>query len=118
MIAAYGALAELGVAHSVEVWDETGLLVGGLYGVRAGKVFTGESMFYKHTNASKVALVALASRFAEAGGAVIDTQFESEHLKSMGAITMPSSDFEALCGTETTGPLGSRRSRVSDLLPG
>lgn len=118
MITAYCALAELGVAHSVEVWDETGRLVGGVYGVRAGKAFTGESMFHKRTNASKVALVALASRFAEVGGAVIDTQFESEHLKSMGAITMPSSDFEELCGAEATGPLGSRRSRVSDLLPG
>jgi leucyl/phenylalanyl-tRNA--protein transferase len=116
MIAAYSALAQIGVAHSVEVWDENSRLVGGVYGVRAGQAFTGESMFYKRTNASKVALVALASRFAEAGGAVIDTQFESEHLKSMGARTMPSAEFEALCGADATGPLSSSRSAVSDLV--
>ena len=84
MRAAYQAIHELGWAHSVEVWDG-GELVGGLYGVQVGGVFTGESMFHRASDASKVALADLASRFAAAGGTLIDAQFTTEHLVTLGA---------------------------------
>ena len=89
---AYIRLHELGWAHSVEIWDgET--LVGGLYGVQVGGVFTGESMFHKATDASKVALVELADRFTQAGGSLIDVQLVTEHLASMGACEVPRARF-------------------------
>lgn len=85
MIAAYTELHRLGWAHSLEVWDG-GELVGGLYGMLLGGVFTGESMFHRVTDASKVALVDLAARLHEARGAFIDVQLVTDHLASMGAI--------------------------------
>lgn len=82
--AAYGRLHALGRAHSVEVWFE-GALVGGLYGVELGGLFAGESMFHTRTNASKVALVALAERLAAApGDRIIDTQWCTDHLRTLG----------------------------------
>jgi leucyl/phenylalanyl-tRNA--protein transferase len=81
---AFVRLHALGWAHSVEVWDGD-QLVGGLYGVQLGGVFTGESMFHQATDASKVALVELCERMAVAGGAWLDAQIETEHLRSMGA---------------------------------
>ena len=85
MAAGYTALHREGGAHSVEVW-ERGELVGGLYGVLSGGVFSGESMFFRRSGASKVALVALCARLVEAGVAVLDTQQESEHLVAMGQV--------------------------------
>ena len=85
MIRAYVRLHELGWAHSLEVWDGDEL-VGGIYGVQIGAAFTGESMFHRATDASKVALVDLAARFAEAGGWFIDVQVTTDHLRSMGAV--------------------------------
>jgi leucyl/phenylalanyl-tRNA---protein transferase len=87
MRAAYFELHRMGWVHSVEVWDDT-TLVGGLYGVLLGGVFTGESMFHRTTNASKVALADLCVRMMEAGGAFIDVQLPTEHLESLGVISL------------------------------
>ena len=92
MRAAYQRLHELGHAHSLEVWAGGGL-VGGLYGVGVGGVFTGESMFHLATDASKVALVDLVARLVEAGGRLIDVQMVTPHLASLGARDLPRADF-------------------------
>jgi leucyl/phenylalanyl-tRNA--protein transferase len=92
MRAAYAALHRLGWAHSLEVWDGDEL-VGGIYGVRVGGCFTGESMFHRKTDASKVALVDLLDRLAEAGGAFLDVQIVTEHLRSMGAVEVSRQTF-------------------------
>lgn len=89
---AYWRLHQLGWAHSLEVWagDE---LVGGLYGVQVGAVFTGESMFHRASDASKAALVDLADRFATAGGVLIDVQITTDHLAMLGAHDVPRAEF-------------------------
>ena len=92
MRAAYQWLHGLGHAHSLEVWAD-GELVGGLYGVAVGGVFTGESMFHLATDASKVALVDLTARLAEAGGCLIDVQVVTPHLASLGARDLPRAEF-------------------------
>ena len=89
---AYDRLARLGWAHSVEVWDGDEL-VGGLYGVAVGGCFTGESMFHRSTDASKVALADLVARWAEAGGAFIDVQLPTEHLRSLGAVELERAEY-------------------------
>jgi len=81
----YTLLHLRGDAHSVEVWSETEL-VGGLYGVTQGRAFFGESMFSKQTNASKLALIHLVERLNAKGFDLLDTQFLTDHLKSLGAI--------------------------------
>lgn len=83
MIAAYRRLHERGLARSVEVWEGDSL-VGGLYGVTLGCSFFGESMFSLHPSASKYALIALARWMESVGGRLIDCQFETPHLRSMG----------------------------------
>jgi leucyl/phenylalanyl-tRNA--protein transferase len=95
MLAAYRRLHDLGHAHSLEVWAGDAL-VGGLYGIAVGGVFTGESMFHLATDASKVALVDLAARLAEAGGRLIDVQMVTPHLASLGARDLPRAEFLAL----------------------
>ena len=92
MRAAYQRLHDLGHAHSLEVWAG-GELVGGLYGVGVGGVFTGESMFHLASDASKVALVDLVARLAEAGGQLVDVQMVTPHLASLGARDLPRADF-------------------------
>lgn len=82
-------------AHSVEVWDGEEL-VGGLYGVLVGQVFCGESMFHRERDASKVALVELASRVVEAGGRLIDVQQETAHLSSLGQVRVARADYLAV----------------------
>jgi leucyl/phenylalanyl-tRNA--protein transferase len=84
--AAYVELHRSGWAHSVEVRDGEGRLAGGLYGVAIGGLFAGESMFHRQTDASKVALVALVEQLREAGAALLDVQWATPHLKSLGAI--------------------------------
>ena len=85
LIKAYTELHDQGFAASVEVWDdETGKLVGGLYGVTIGKAFIGESMFSLVPSASKLALIFLARFLQKNGGKMIDCQLETPHLKSMG----------------------------------
>ena len=83
MTEAYIRLHEQGFAASVEVWDND-TLAGGLYGVALGRCFFGESMFSLVPNASKLALIFLARFFEDRGGALIDCQFETPHLRSMG----------------------------------
>jgi leucyl/phenylalanyl-tRNA--protein transferase len=85
VISAFNRLHELGHAHSVEVWSQKGSLVGGLYGIEFGGVFAGESMFHSATNASKVALVHLGRIMNDGSGRIIDTQWMTGHLESMGA---------------------------------
>ncbi|MGI8810863.1 MAG: leucyl/phenylalanyl-tRNA--protein transferase [Acidimicrobiales bacterium] len=89
---AYARLWRLGWAHSLEVWDGDEL-VGGLYGVAVGGCFTGESMFHRSTDASKVALADLVARWYEAGGALIDVQLPTPHLTSLGAVEMERATF-------------------------
>ncbi|HMR20165.1 MAG TPA: leucyl/phenylalanyl-tRNA--protein transferase, partial [Sphingobacterium sp.] len=89
IIAAYSQLHQMGFAHSVEVWREDSL-VGGLYGILVGKVFCGESMFSRVSNASKTALIYLCQNFDLT---LIDCQIDSRHLESLGAEIMPQLDF-------------------------
>lgn len=83
---AYTELHRLGWAHSVEVFNEQGALAGGLYGVRINGFFAGESMFHRDRDASKVALVALVSLMRESGMRLLDTQWATPHLESLGVI--------------------------------
>ena len=92
MQAAYGRLHQLGFAHSVEAWRDDEL-AGGLYGVSLGAMFFGESMFSKRADASKVALAHLARQLRRWGFALIDCQIMNEHLRSLGARTMPREGF-------------------------
>jgi len=89
---AYCALHDLGYAHSVEVWQED-VLAGGLYGVSLGRVFFGESMFSSAPNASKAALIALASQLKKREFDLIDCQVETAHLGGLGARPIPRRDF-------------------------
>jgi leucyl/phenylalanyl-tRNA--protein transferase len=88
-IDAYTDLHKEGHAHSVEVWNEAGDLVGGLYGVRINKFFAGESMFHVETDASKVALMYLVQLMTLDGMELLDTQWRTDHLESLGCIAIP-----------------------------
>ncbi|MCX8144947.1 MAG: leucyl/phenylalanyl-tRNA--protein transferase [Azovibrio sp.] len=90
--AAYGALHELGYAHSVETWLD-GELVGGLYGVALGRMFYGESMFTRQTDASKVAFAHLVRYLRQEGFGMIDCQMKTPHLASLGAREIPRQEF-------------------------
>jgi leucyl/phenylalanyl-tRNA---protein transferase len=92
MIHAYSRLHRSGHAHSVEAWHD-GELVGGLYGIIMGKIFFGESMFAKMSNASKVAFVTFVEQLAAQGFDLIDCQVKTEHLVRMGAREIPRSIF-------------------------
>lgn len=92
MQAAYRELHRLGHAHSIEVYMD-GKLAGGLYGVAIGKVFFGESMFSRESNASKIALAQLARQLGDWGYELIDCQVWSEHLASLGAESLPRAEF-------------------------
>jgi leucyl/phenylalanyl-tRNA--protein transferase len=94
MTRAYLALAELGWVHSVEVWAGE-QLAGGLYGVAIGGFFAAESMFHRKSDASKVALAALIERIAIGGFVLLDVQFLTDHLASLGAITVSRDDYLA-----------------------
>jgi leucyl/phenylalanyl-tRNA--protein transferase len=95
MVDAYTRLHALGFAHSVESWSGD-TLAGGLYGVALGKVFFGESMFSRASDASKVALVRLAQRLREKEFRVIDCQQATAHLASLGAREIPRKAFAEL----------------------
>ena len=92
MESAYLRLHELGFAHSIEVWDNESL-VGGLYGLALGKVFFGESMFSRKSNASKIAFVHVVRTLATAGVQLIDCQVANPHLESLGARTIARDEF-------------------------
>ena len=83
---------QLGYAHSMECW-QNGKLVGGLYGMALGKVFFGESMFSRVSDASKVALVYLCEMLISKGVQLIDSQVHTAHMESMGAEMIPRQDF-------------------------
>jgi leucyl/phenylalanyl-tRNA--protein transferase len=89
---AYCALASLGVAHSIETW-EGDTLVGGLYGVAIGRIFFGESMFARRSDASKVALVYVVRQLRRWGFPLIDCQMSTSHLESLGARPIDRADF-------------------------
>jgi leucyl/phenylalanyl-tRNA--protein transferase len=89
---AYGRLHRVGVARSAEAWRD-GRLVGGVYGVTAGRCFCGESMFHLETDASKVALVALVERLVAEGFDMIDCQIRSEHMVGLGAREIPRDEY-------------------------
>jgi leucyl/phenylalanyl-tRNA--protein transferase len=88
----YGELFRLGHVHTVETWRE-GRLVGGLYGLKLGAAFFGESMFSLERDASKVALVHLVSRLQRGGFALLDTQFLTEHLAQFGAVEVRREEY-------------------------
>ena len=92
VIDAYSDLHRAGHAHSVEVWRD-GQLAGGVYGVRTGALFAGESMFARVTDASKVALVFLMQRLRERGFVALDAQILNSHTESLGAVNVPRALF-------------------------
>ena len=110
--------ARLGHCHSVEVWDGDAL-VGGLYGVSLGGAFFGESMFHRARDASKVALVHLVARLIAGGFTLLDTQYVTEHLRSLGAIEISRRRYrsqldlallhEGNFARPADGPAGQRR---------
>ena len=91
----YSQLHKMGCAHSVETW-RAGKLVGGLYGVRIGGAFFGESMFSRETDASKVALVHLVARLNHGQFRLLDAQFLNDHLKQFGCTTMGKLDYRLM----------------------
>lgn len=110
---AYRHLHEIGFAHSIEVWDGEEL-VGGLYGVALGRAFFGESMVSRRSDASKVALAWLTARMRFAGFALLDCQFMTEHLRSLGAIEISQRDYLALLELAVGDvPLGAGRGALA-----
>nr|WP_169392297.1 MULTISPECIES: leucyl/phenylalanyl-tRNA--protein transferase [Psychrobacter] len=93
MIDAYQALHHVGFAHSLEVWDDDNVLIGGLYGVKIGQIYFGESMFHQQANASKLAFWGLIKLCQQSGVALVDCQLPNPHLMSLGAVTMPRAEF-------------------------
>ena len=93
-ITAYFELHRLGWAHSVEAWRD-GELAGGVYGLRIGRFFAGESMFHRATDASKVVLAALVDRLRRQGFALLDVQWVTPHLEQFGAVEIPRREYLA-----------------------
>jgi len=112
MTAAYIDLHRAGYAHSVECWHD-GDLAGGLYGVAIGRVFFGESMFARLSDASKVALVTLTRQLQRWGFEIIDCQVHTEHLESLGAATISRMAFTRILERECN-PQGINRSWILD----
>lgn len=98
----YAQLHRLGFAHSVECWEGEEL-VGGLYGVSLGRAFFGESMVSRRTDASKVALAWLVARMKIGGMTLLDCQFMTDHLRSMGATEISQTDYRALLDVALSG---------------
>ena len=92
IIESYVKLHQLGIAKSIEVWQD-GILVGGLYGIDLGHVFCGESMFSKVSNASKVAFITLVNHLKENKYTLLDCQVHNEHLESLGAFEISRESF-------------------------
>lgn len=102
---AYQRLHRLGWAHSVEAWTAEGELAGGLYGVAIGGLFAGESMFHRRTDASKVALVHLVEVLAAGGATLLDVQWTTDHLRSLGAVDVPRTEYLERLETALALPL-------------
>jgi len=92
-IRTYRELHSMGMAHSVEAWDANGDLVGGVYGVDAGGVFCGESMFHTETNASKLALLHVIDHLRSRGATWLDAQVMTPHIRALGAREIRRKDF-------------------------
>ena len=105
VLTAYVRLHRLGWAHSVEAWTPAGELAGGLYGVAIGGFFAGESMFHRATDASKVALVGLVEVLVEGGATLLDVQWTTPHLRSLGARDIPRRRYLALLAQAVRQPL-------------
>lgn len=104
---AYVELHHLGWAHSVEAWAPDGELAGGLYGIAVGGLFAGESMFHHRTDVSKVALVALVDRLRAAGAGILDVQWLTPHLASLGAVEIPRPEYLRRLARAVAAPLSS-----------
>lgn len=108
-IEGYTRLHELGWAHSVEVFDRGGQLAGGLYGVRIEGLFSGESMFHVQRDASKVAVMALVDLMRSSDMTLLDVQWWTEHLGSLGAIAVSRSEYLSRLSRAVTTPVERRR---------
>ena len=113
----YLALHEGGHAHSIEVWQD-GVLVGGLYGVAFDRVFCGESMFSRVPDASKVALAWLVAAMRAAGYVLLDCQFMTDHLATLGAVPIPQDDYVARLSASAGSPSSSLPEAVSRFAAG
>jgi len=103
-IRVYSELHREGMAHSVEARDQNGKLVGGLYGIDAGGVFCGESMFHHASNASKLSLLFLIDQLQERGSTWLDIEVMTPHMKALGAIEISRADFlDKLRSTQELG---------------
>ncbi len=103
----FAELHRMGHTHSVECWDPQGRLVGALYGLALGRAFFGESMVSRATDASKVALAWLVARLRVGGFTLLDCQFQTAHLASLGAVEIEREDYVALLGDSLAGVVGS-----------
>lgn len=103
-IDAYRELHRLGWAHSVETYNEDGHLVGGLYGVRIGRFFAGESMFHLQRDASKVALMHLVATMRASEMTLLDVQWSTPHLASLGVVEVPRAEYLALLAASVGNP--------------
>jgi leucyl/phenylalanyl-tRNA--protein transferase len=106
IVRAYTLLHELGWAHSVEAWNSDGRLVGGLYGVAMGGFFAGESMFHLERDASKVALVGLVEHLRASGATLLDVQWTTDHLVSLGAIDIARGQYLEMLAEALEGDVG------------
>ena len=113
----YIGLHQLGHGHSVEVWQNDDL-VGGLYGVSLGRAFFGESMFHRARDASKVALVHLVARLIAGGFQLLDTQYVTEHLRSLGAIEISRRRYRSLLDKAVAGEADFRKLPVDRPISG
>ncbi|MBK6855898.1 MAG: leucyl/phenylalanyl-tRNA--protein transferase [Microthrixaceae bacterium] len=104
IVDAYTHLHQMGWVHSVETWTPEGELVGGLYGVAVGGLFAGESMFSHRTDASKVALVELVERLRTGGTTLLDVQWTTDHLESLGAVDVPRAGYVAMAAEAVALP--------------
>lgn len=118
---AYGTLHRRGHAHSIEVWaagDIDGDLIGGLYGVSLGRAFFGESMFSRVPDASKIAIAHLVARLRAGGFSLLDCQFITDHLASLGAMEVGRGDYRALLDEALSGtPAAPRAAVVGSSVP-
>lgn len=92
----YVQLHRLGHAHSLEVYSDDDSLIGGVYGVTLGAAYFGESMFSRATDGSKIALAYLVHRLTSGGFTLFDTQFETDHLASLGGVEVPKADYHGM----------------------
>lgn len=117
MIAAYTELHAQGYAHSIEVWDDKKQLIGGLYGLKIGGIYFGESMFHQASNASKLAFWGLTRLCEQSHVALIDCQLPNKHLMSLGASTLARADFLGQLDTLISQPSGKWHNHSHQPLP-